>query len=91
MDELEGDKKSFYEDQKNEQVGRLDTAIDKQYEQDQVGLHEPLQVELTREQIQQIQLANLFSVLIFIKWLFIAFELVHFASNIEEFIVLQFP
>ena len=67
MDELEGDKKSFYEDQKNEQVGRLDTAIDKQYEQDQVGLHEPLQVELTREQIQQIQLANLFSVLIFIK------------------------
>ena len=53
MDELEGDEKLFYEDQKNKRVGRLDTAIDEPYEQEQERLCEAQQVELEREQMEE--------------------------------------
>ena len=53
MDELEGDEKLFYEDQKTGRVGRLDDIVDEEYEQEQQRIRQAAQDALEQEQADE--------------------------------------
>jgi hypothetical protein len=53
MDELEGDEKLFYKDQKSRKIGQLDDKIDEQYEEEQELLRQTEQAQLLRDQLEE--------------------------------------
>ena len=54
MDELKGDEKQFYEDQKSQKfLWNLDDKIDEQYEEEQELLRQTEQEQLLRDQLEE--------------------------------------